>query len=85
MTMTSVPLSDAAARSAARILQLAADLEREGKLAEVGGIAYLLECVDAAERDRRPGETIEDVGIRNARAVIAAAEKRKRETGPTPA
>jgi hypothetical protein len=51
----------------------------------VGGIAYLLECVDAAERDRRPGETIEDVGIRNARAVIAAAEKRKRETGPTPA
>ncbi len=56
------------------ILQLAADLEREGKLAEVGSIAYLIECVDAAEAARRPGEIIEELAVRAAEELVARRE-----------
>lgn len=75
--MASVPLSPAVTAAAPRILQVAADLEREGKLAEVGGINYLIECVDAAEAARRPGETIEDVGIRAAKQIAARRDAAK--------
>jgi hypothetical protein len=75
--MASVPLSPAVTAAAPRILQIAADLERQGKLAEVGGVSYLIECVDAAEAARQPGESIEDVGIRAAKQIAARRDSAK--------
>jgi hypothetical protein len=79
--MASIPLSPAVIRAAPRILQIAVDLERNGKLAEVGGIAYLVECVDAAEAARQPGETIEDVALQAAHDLVAFRKRTPKRGG----
>ena len=67
--MESDSLSPAVIQAAPRILQIALQLEREGKLAEVGGLAYLVECVDVGEAARLPGESWEEMGVRMAQVL----------------
>jgi hypothetical protein len=69
--MNSGSLSPAVVKAAPRILQIALQLEQDGKLAEVGGLAYLVECVDTAEAARLPDESDSEMGRRLAEELLA--------------
>lgn len=73
-------LSPTVIRAAPRILQIALLLEEEGNLAEAGGLAYLVECVDASEAMRLPGESSEEMATRLAKGLAT----RRRAEGDTP-